>query len=111
MKKLIKITEPQLKKVIENIISEQSEILKEGFTLGADSNGFTVQQEDYPKRELTRKKTGFRKRDFDPYPRESDLESLFGPYADDIPPQVYQHLRKNPQQFIAKFKEIYGKKY
>ncbi len=102
MKKLYKIKESQLKKVIENII-------KEGLELGTNTQGFV--SEETPEREIQRKKTMFRKREFEPYKREEEIKSLFGPYADDIPPQVYQHLRKNPQQFINKFREIYGKKY
>lgn len=112
-KKVIKITESQFKKLIEDTINTQKdEILNEQDKPMAAMEGFTTTfAEEYPKREWERKESGFRRQDFDPYPRESNLESLFGPYAEDVPPQVYQYMRKNPQQVMSAFRDIYGDKY
>ena len=117
-KKIIKITESQLKRLIESTINDQKDkVIKENESVGAGLQGFgttmeeelNLQQEEHPERELKRKETGFRRGDFEPYPAENKLRSLFGPYADDVPPQVYQHLRKNPDDLIKKFIQIYGK--
>ena len=108
--KIIKVKESQLKMIVESIIKEKSENLKEGMNPGTGIEGF-VQQEEFPKRELKRKETGFRKREFDPYPKESQILSIFGPYADDLPPQILQFMRKNPKYVAEKLRMIYGKKY
>ena len=120
MGKTIKITESQFKKLIESTINDQKDkVINENAAIGAGVQGFgttmeeelSLQHEDHPERELKRKETGFRRHEFDPYPSEEKLRSLFGPYADDVPPQVYQHLRKNPRRVMDAFKNIYGDKY
>lgn len=65
-------------------------------------------EEAHPEKEIERKKTNFRRGDFDPYDREKDVLSIFGDYADDIPPQVIQYMRKNPDLIIKRLIKIYG---
>ena len=61
-----------------------------------------------PKKELERKKTKYRKSSFEPYERESELKTIFGPYGEDIPPQALEYIRKNPASVIKKLAKIYG---
>jgi hypothetical protein len=65
-------------------------------------------KESWPKRELDRKATNFRRGDFDPYKREKDVQKVFGKYAEDVPPQVIQYMRKNPASIIKRLVDIYG---
>lgn len=64
--------------------------------------------EAWPKRELDRKATNFRRGDFEPYKREKDVQSVFGKYSEDVPPQVIQYMRKNPAMIIKRLVDIYG---
>jgi hypothetical protein len=67
-----------------------------------------VLTEGYPEREDERKSTNFRKQDFQAYPREDKLKTIFGAYADDVPPQVLQYLRKlGKNRLIAKINRAY----
>lgn len=65
--------------------------------------------EELPRRERERKADNFRKSSFNPYDREIDIMSVFGPYGDDIPANVIQYLRKNPARFIKQLGKVYGK--
>ena len=42
------------------------------------------------------------------YPREQEIEGVFGKYGEKIPPEVLQYLRKNPQTIINRLKNIPG---
>ena len=64
--------------------------------------------EAWPKRELERKATSFRRSDFKPYKREKDVQKIFGKYSEDVPPQVIQYMRKNPASIIRRLVDIYG---
>lgn len=64
--------------------------------------------EAWPKRELERKATSFRRADFNPYKREKDVQKIFGKYSEDVPPQVIQYMRKNPASIIRRLVDIYG---
>lgn len=85
MKKVVKYTESDIERIVGRILKE-----------------------DLPKRELDRQNTKWRRGDFEPYERESQLSKSFGAYSDDVPPQVISYLRKNPRRFLQKFVEIYG---
>jgi hypothetical protein len=61
-----------------------------------------------PRRELDRVSTNWRQKDFEPYGREKEIMDAFGPYGNDIPPQVISYLRKNPKRFLQRMVNIYG---
>ena len=65
--------------------------------------------ESIPRRERERQATNFRRQDFKPYDREGQLMDVFGPYKNDVPPNVIQYMRKNPSTFIKKLADVYGK--
>jgi hypothetical protein len=67
-----------------------------------------ILNEATPKKELERKETKYRKSSFEPYQRESELKTIFGPYGEDIPPQALEYMRKNPASVIKKLIKIYG---
>jgi hypothetical protein len=85
MKKIVKLTESELTKLIQQIIIEADE-----------------KEEKYEKG-----KSGVRaarsRADFDPTPKESDIMSdLFGKYSEDIPPIVVRYLRKMGKKALTK---------
>jgi hypothetical protein len=85
MKKIVKLTESDLAKLIERIIIEADE-----------------KEEKYEKG-----KSGVRaarsRADFDPTPKEGDImKDLFGKYSDDIPPIVVRYLRKMGKKALTK---------
>lgn len=85
MSKVIRLTENDIEKLVKKIINE-----------------------DLPEREQERKDTNFRRMDFKPYKREKNIQKLFGRYAEDVPPQVIQYLRKIPATIIKRMVSIYG---
>ena len=85
MKKIVKLTESELTKLIQQIIIEADE-----------------KEEKYEKG-----RSGVRaarsKADYTPTPKESDIMSdLFGKYSDDIPPIVVRYLRKMGKKALTK---------
>lgn len=90
MNKVVKLDEKALEALVTKIINEEK------------------LHEDLPRRERERHQTNWRKRDFDPYERERDIMGAFGPYANDVPPNVVSYLRKNPRRFIQRLVDVYG---
>jgi len=64
--------------------------------------------ESLPRRERERHQTNWRKGKFEPYDRERDIMSVFGPYSNDVPPNVVSYLRKNPRTFLKRMVDVYG---
>jgi len=91
MTKIIKLTEKDIESLVEKIIGEEN--VNEGL----------------PRRERERQDNNYRKGDFKPYDRESELMDVFGPYKDDVPPNVIQYMRKNPAAIIKRLSSVYGK--
>ncbi len=85
MSKVIRLNESDIEKLVVKILNEAT-----------------------PKKELERKATKYRKSDFEPYKREEEIKSVFGPYGEDIPPQALEYMRKNPASVIKKLTKIYG---
>jgi hypothetical protein len=50
------------------------------------------------------------RKDYTSNPRERDISSMFGKYADDVPPIVIRYLRKNPEAIVKRLFKIYGEK-
>ena len=50
------------------------------------------------------------RRDYVSNPRERDISSMFGKYAEDVPPIVIRYLRKNPEAIVKRLYKIYGDK-
>ena len=50
------------------------------------------------------------RRDYISNPRERDISSMFGKYAEDVPPIVIRYLRKNPEAIVKRLYKIYGDK-
>jgi hypothetical protein len=85
MKKIIKLTESELTKLVQKILIEADE-----------------KEEKYEKG-----KSGVRaarsKADYTPTPKESDImDNLFGKYSEDIPPIVVRYLRKMGKKALTK---------
>jgi hypothetical protein len=85
MKKIVKLTESELTKLVQKILIEADE-----------------KEEKYEKG-----KSGVRaarsKADYTPTPKESDImDNLFGKYSDDIPPIVVRYLRKMGKKALTK---------
>jgi|694.fasta_scaffold03232_36 hypothetical protein len=85
MKKIVKLTESELTKLIQQIIIEADE-----------------KEEKYEKG-----KSGVRaarsRADFEATPKEGDImKDLFGKYSDDIPPIVVRYLRKMGKKALTK---------
>jgi hypothetical protein len=84
-KKVVRYTENDIERLVERILNE-----------------------NLPKRERERHATQFAKSKFEPYEREEDIMNAFGPYREDIPPNVISYLRKNPRRFIQRLVAAYG---
>ena len=85
MKKIVKLTESELTKLVQKILIEADE-----------------KEEKYEKG-----KSGVRaarsKADYTPTPKESDImDNLFGKYSEDIPPIVVRYLRKMGKKSLTK---------
>lgn len=50
------------------------------------------------------------RKDYVSNPRERDISSMFGKYAEDVPPIVIRYLRKNPEAIVKRLYKIYGDK-
>ena len=50
------------------------------------------------------------RKDYVSNPRERDISSMFGKYAEDVPPMVIRYLRKNPEAIVKRLYRIYGDK-
>jgi hypothetical protein len=81
MKKIVKITENQLSRIVNKTLNEQFEM--------SDATP---------------------RRDFKSNPRERQLKDVFGSYSEDIPPVVLRYMRKNPKSIVQKLYDIYGDK-
>lgn len=87
MKKIIKLTESDLTRLVKRIINEQE------FDDDIDEPKFTVE----PHVRMI--------------PREKDIKGLFGKYNDQIPADILRYMRKNPQLVIDRLSLIYGEKF
>lgn len=87
-KRVIKLTESDLERMIEKVMREQ-EIENKG---------------DY-------EMSGTRAKSlYTPSPREKEVQSVFGQYGEDIPPVVLRYMRKNPDKIVKRLYDIYGDK-
>ena len=91
MAKVVRLTEKDIEALVERMVR------------GENLN------ENLPRRERERKETNFRKSSFEPYDREDKLMDIFGPYRQDVPPNVIQYMRKNPALIIKRLEQVYGR--
>ena len=85
MKKIIKLTESDLEKIVKRIINEAEEDEKP-YEKGPSGVRAARSRADYT-----------------PTPKESDIiEKLFGKYGDDVPPIVIRYLRKMGKKTLTK---------
>ena len=83
MKKVIKLTEQDLHKIIQKVISET--------------------EDDKYEKGPSGMRAARSKADYTPTPKESDImQELFGKYKDDIPPIVIRYLRKLGKETLTK---------
>jgi len=93
MKNKVIINERELQSLVKKVVREEK---------------LNNINEALPRRERERHETNWRKREFEPYQRESDIMSAFGPYSNDVPPNVVSYLRKNPRTFLRRMVDVYG---
>ena len=79
MKKIIKITESQINRIINKTLNEDYE-MSDSINRGG----------------------------YEPTERESQIKDVFGKYGDDIPPMVLRYMRKNPKAIAQRLYDIYG---
>jgi len=92
-KKIIKLNEKNLESLVKKVIREEK--LQ---TLNEDRTDYEM--------------SGARSRkDYVSNPRERDVSSMFGKYADDVPPVVIRYLRKNPDAILRRMAKLYPEIY
>lgn len=89
MKKVIKLTESDLTRIIKRVIHEN----EEEFDSELGKPEFSVE----PHIRMQ--------------PREKEIESLFGKYDEQIPSDILRYMRKNPQLIMDRLAKIYGEKF
>ena len=86
------ISERELKRMVKKVVREEK------------LNNINEDRTDF-------EMSGARSRkDYTSNPRERDISSMFGKYADDVPPIVIRYLRKNPEAIVKRLFKIYGEK-
>lgn len=101
-KNLLNKLYPMMKDIVQNTSQDDTSKPSE------QQSDESFMNEALPRRERERKDTQYRKDTFDPYSRESQLMSIFGPYKNDVPPNVIQYMRKNPALLIKRLMNVYG---
>jgi hypothetical protein len=89
MKKVVRLTESDLTKIVKRVIKEN----EEEFDSEIGKPEFTV--EPHVKMQ----------------PREKEIESLFGKYDEQIPADILRYMRKNPQLIMNRLAKVYGSKF
>ena len=89
MKKVVRLTESDLTRIVKRIITENDE----EFDSEIGKPEFTV--EPHVKMQ----------------PREKEIESLFGKYDEQIPADTLRYMRKNPQLIMNRLAKVYGNKF
>jgi hypothetical protein len=87
-KRVIKLTESDLERMIEKVMREQ-------------------ESQDKPDYEMSGTRA---KSIYTPTPKEKEMQDVFGQYGEDIPPAVLRYMRKNPEKIIRRLYNIYGEK-
>ena len=89
MKKVVRLTESDLTRIVKRIITENDE----EFDSEIGKPEFTV----VPHVKMQ--------------PREKEIESLFGKYDEQIPADILRYMRKNPQLIMNRLAKVYGNKF
>jgi len=116
MKKIIKLTESELTKLIESMVKQINEEddkdsefnTKPGFV----ERRMKLMQSNQDDKSESLRDMGF---SVEPtvkmIPREKEVEGLFGKYKEQVPNDVLRYIRKNPQLIMDRLVRIYGKNF
>jgi hypothetical protein len=112
MKKIIKLTESELTKLIESMvkkINEEDEFqTKPGFV----EKRMKLMQSNQDDNSESLRDMGFTvEPNVKMIPREKEVEGLFGKYKEQVPNDVLRYIRKNPQLIMDRLVRIYGKNF
>jgi hypothetical protein len=116
MKKIIKLTESELTKLIESMVKQINEEDDKDYEFqtkpGFVERRMKLMQSNQDDKSESLRDMGF---SVEPtvkmIPREKEVEGLFGKYKEQVPNDVLRYLRKNPQLIMDRLVRIYGKNF
>ena len=84
-KRIVKITESDLNRIVKKVIKEQVE--------DPEMSG------------------SWERSKYEPTPRESGVKDVFGKYGEDMLPNIVRYLRKNPDAILRRMSKMYPEIY
>ena len=85
MKKIVKLTESDLNRIVKKVMREQVE--------NPEMSG------------------SWERSKYEPTPREGGVKDVFGKYGEDMLPNIIRYLRKNPDAILRRMSKMYPEIY
>jgi hypothetical protein len=85
MKKIVKLTESDLNRIVKKVLKEQ--------VTDPEMSG------------------SWERSKYEPTPRESGVKDVFGKYGEDMLPNIVRYLRKNPDAILRRMSKMYPEIY
>ena len=85
MRKVVKLTESDLSKIVKKVLNEQVE--------NPEMSG------------------SWERSKYEPTDREKDVKGVFGKYGEDMLPNIVRYLRKNPDAILRRMSKMYPEIY